>query len=93
MEEWLTEVQVPHGPWPDGSPELAPDEVGPVVHVRPRQSQWGPEGGEILYLVMVNLSKLFPCEDKAAPSYSPAGSGQGEYFHLKQTFMFSFNQQ
>ena len=58
MEEWLTEVQVPHGPWPDGSPELAPDEVGPVVHVRPRQSQWGPEEGEILYLV--NLSKLFP---------------------------------
>ena len=56
MEEWLTEVQVPHGLWPDWSLELAPDEVGGGVHVRPGQSQRGPAEwrGRNIYSKFIN---------------------------------------
>ena len=42
MEKWLTKIQVPHCYWHDGPPELAPDKVGPGVHVRPSQDKWRP---------------------------------------------------
>ena len=42
MEEWLAEVQVPHGVRPDWSSELAPDEVVLAVNIRPCQAEGGP---------------------------------------------------
>ena len=41
MKERLAEIEIPDGPWPQRSSELAPDEVFLRVNIRPSQTKLG----------------------------------------------------
>ena len=65
VEEWLAEVQVPHGVRPDWSSELAPDEVILAVNIRPCEAEGGPVEERRTKLVLHQVmpkSYVLPCK-------------------------------